>query len=757
MALGPGKWRMAGLVGLAGGSLLFAGHSSHHPQASRQRECRCPREDPVSSGPGTQRMGERLEKAHRAMNVAENRYANKERLELFRWQSRDPTDPRLALEYLRTGHSAEAIARFEKLLAKIPINRSSHEPRFRSQVRHALAISHLRLGEQENCISQHNADSCLFPLQGGGIHTIQRGSRSAVKEYLALLQDDPSDREARWLLNIASMTLGEYPDGVPKKWRIPTAAFRSDYEIKRFPDVAPLLGLDVMGLAGGSILEDFDSDGDLDIMASSWGYQDALRYFQNNGDGSFTDCSNAAALEGVLGGLNIIQGDYNNDGHPDVFLLRGAWLEGSGRWPNSLLRSNGDGTFEDVTEKAGLLSFHPTQTAAWGDFDNDGWLDLFVGNETTQSADSHPCELFRNNGDGTFTNVASQAGVAFTGWVKGVAWGDYDNDGRPDLYLSCLTGNNLLYRNEGPSQGGAWRFRDVTRQAGVAAPYYSFPVWFWDYDNDGWLDLFVSGYAGDAGDLAADYLGLKHDGEQPRLYRNKQDGTFEDVTEKVKLNKMLLTMGCNFGDLDNDGFLDFYLGTGAATLRSLVPNRMFRNDMGKVFQDVTASGGFGHLQKGHGVSFGDIDNDGDQDIYSVIGGAYSGDLAHNVLFQNPGQGNRWITLRLQGVRSNRSAIGARIRVSVKTRAGERHVYSVVSSGGSFGASSLQQEIGLGQADSISALEVLWPSGHRQKFAGVPLDQVMKIVEDQPRPFPVEARPFELATDPRRLQPPPHQR
>ena len=171
-------------------------------------------------------------------------------------------------------------------------------------------------------------------------------------------------------------------------------------------------------------------------------------------------------------------------------------------------------------------------------------------------------------------------------------------------------------------------------------------------------------------------------------------------------------MGANFGDLDNDGWLDFYLGTGDPSLSTLIPNRMFRNADGKFFQDVTTSGGFGHIQKGHGISFADFDNDGDQDIYEVMGGAYAGDNYRNVLFLNPGHGNHWITLKLEGIRSNRAAMGARIRVTVQTAQGERSIYKTVSTGGSFGASPLRQEIGLGQAKAIRSVEIFWPT-HRE--------------------------------------------
>ena len=492
-------------------------------------------------------------------------------------------------------------------------------------------------------------------------------------------------------------------------------------------------------------------------MASSWGMRDPLRYFRNNGDGTFSDRTRAAGLEGQVGGLNICQADYNNDGFPDVLVLRGAWLQGLGDHPNSLLRNSGDGTFEDVTEAAGLLSFHPTQAAAWGDYDNDGHLDLFIGNESTGS-DIHPCELFRNNGDGTFSNLAASLGLARAGYVKGVAWGDYDNDGDPDLYLSRMDAGNLLYRNDGPGPSAgesvegrpSRRFVEVGRQAGVRDPRKSFATWFWDYDNDGWQDLFVAGYSlkpdfsGSLEEVVKAVLGLPNQGEFSRLFRNNGDGTFRDVSREAGFERALLTMGANFGDLDNDGFLDCYLGTGEPDLRTLIPNQMFRNHQGKVFQNVTTSGGFGHLQKGHGVSFGDIDNDGDQDIYTVMGGWYSGDVYQNLLFLNPGHRNRWITLLLEGVKTNRMALGARIKVTVGTPEGNRDIHATVSTGGSFGASSLQQEIGLGRATGIQAVEVYWPvTGRTQTVSNLSLDGFYRIREGEPAPIPLERPSFNL--------------
>jgi hypothetical protein len=201
-------------------------------------------------------------------------------------------------------------------------------------------------------------------------------------------------------------------------------------------------------------------------------------------------------------------------------------------------------------------------------------------------------------------------------------------------------------------------------------------------------------------------------------------------------------MGANFGDLDNDGWLDFYVGTGNPDLAVISPNRMFRNDGGKRFQDVTTSGGFGQLQKGHAVAFGDINNDGDQDVYSVIGGAVEGDHYHSQLFANPGHGNNWLKLKLEGVKTNRAAIGARIKVVLQTDEGERFLYRTVGSGASFGASPMRQEIGLGQARTIKRVEIFWPvTGVTQTVTNLEINQCYQIREGAPAPALVTLKSF----------------
>ena len=713
--------------------------------------CTAPEQAPPSSA-DTQRMAERLRQIALNRNPISNIYLNDLRVEHFsRLQERLSPLARLrtrivlAREHLRAGQTQASIDKLYALQPEIEHHRIRTQP----SLDMILGLAYLRLGEQVNCLEGHTTAACLFPIGPDGVHADPQGSRTALGYFTTVLEQNPDDLTARWLLNIAYMTLGEYPDQVPSQWLLAPSLFVSEYDIGRFPDIAPFLRLDLVSLSGGSIMDDFDNDGLLDLVISSWALDDQLRYFRNQGDGTFSERTQAVGLAGLTGGLQLVHADFDNDSYLDFLVLRGAWMGIDGQHPNSLVRNQG-GTFADVTEAAGLLSFHPTQTAAWADMDNDGWLDLFVGNETfLDDGDIHPSELFHNQGDGTFAEKAASLGLATKGFVKGSTWGDFDNDGQVDLYVSRLLGDNFLFRNQGAESTEEPRFVDVASLAGVEQPHNSFPTWFWDFDNDGWLDLFASGYHYNpeinAGDVAADYLGLPTDAERARLFRNRGNGTFADVSQAHHLHKVLYTMGCNYVDLDNDGWLDFYAGTGAPSLRSVMPNRMFRNAGGRVFQDVTASGGFGHLQKGHGVAVGDLDNDGDQDIYAVIGGAYTGDIFQNVLFENPGHGHRWITLLLEGTQANRSAIGARVEVQVETSGGTRSIHRMVSSGASFGASSLQQEIGLGQATAIREIAVIWPGADAvQRFADVPLDQAYRVRQGEVALIPLVRKSVSLA-------------
>lgn len=607
------------------------------------------------------------------------------------------------------GTMQQAIASFTAA-HKIATEQGLHS--FALSLEEKLGIAHLRRGENENCVQNHHAKSCIFPIDREARHQLPSGSQSAIHHFLKFLEKDPGNLEVRWLLNIASMTLGKYPADIPERYLIPPSAFSSDENIGSFTDIAPAVGLDTWNMAGGTILEDFDRDGLLDVVVSTQDSCECLRYFRNNGNGTFSDRTAAAGLSSQLGGLNLSHADYDNDGWSDILVIRGGWEFPMRR---SLLRNQGDGTFRDVTRESGLaVPAAASQTAAWADFDNDGYVDLFSGNEGS------PSQLFRNQGDGTFRDIAATAGVAKVAFTKGASWADYDLDGLTDLYVSNYGSDNFLYHNNGDGT-----FTDVAGKLGVERPKYSFPTWWMDYDNDGLPDLFVSGFVQSVSEVAKGYLGERLQTETFKVYRNTGSG-FEDVTEKAGMARNALTMGCNFGDIDNDGFLDIYLGTGAPSYAALVPNLLFRNQAGKRFVDITTSSGAGHLQKGHGIAFGDLNNDGQPEIFLHTGGAVPGDSYANAVFKAPGNANGWMEIRMVGKKSNRSAIGARIKITLP---GGRHIYRYVTSGSSFGASAFQQHIGLAAAPRVEALEIWWPaSDSRQTFRNLARNQAIEIQE-----------------------------
>lgn len=636
----------------------------------------------------------------------------------------------LLLEY---GDEERAVADYEFLLKHTEGN-----PESRKKTLSGLGVAYLRLAERKNCLFRHSADACIMPIKGSGVHQDKTGAQKAVEIYETLLREDPADLNARWLLNVAYMTLGQYPAKVPPQWLIPKLDAPDAVPVKAFVDIAPEMGMHINDRSGGVIVDDFDNDGDLDIVTSAWGLDDPMHFFRNNGDGTFSDRSAESGLGSLTGGLNLTSTDYNNDGFIDIFVLRGAWqgVGGFGKQPNSLVRNNGDGTFTDVTVEAGILSCHPTQTATWNDFNKDGWLDVFIGNETAEANDTHPCEFYLNNKNGTFTNIAAAVHLDIAAFVKGVTSGDYDNDGWPDLFLSTLNAGQILLRNKGIS-GNTVAFERVTTIPERGGRMSStFPTGFFDYDNDGWLDLFMCNFdfgeplsyyaAKEALKPSADLTGKLY------VYRNNGDGTFADATDLLGLRSIVFAMGANFGDIDNDGWLDLYLGTGNPNYRSLVPNKMFRNLGGKKFADVTVNARVGNLQKGHGVAFADLDNDGDQDIFAEMGGAFRGDHYPSAFYLNPRRSdNNWICLKLEGTKTNRAAIGAKVTLRFRENGKERIVYREVNSGASFGCSPFRREIGIGKAAVIDEITILWPvSNTVQTFENVQPNQFLYIKEVQ---------------------------
>ncbi len=577
-------------------------------------------------------------------------------------------------------------------------------------------ITALRLGENENCIFCRGESSCILPIAPAAVHTNPRGSRLAVEHFTEYLQQFPDDLEVRWLLNLAGMTLGEHPAGVDSRYLLSLDRwYHSEFNIGRFRDIAAQLGVNRFNHAGGGIMEDFDNDGLLDIVVTALNPAAPMALYRNKGDGTFEDRTQSAGLADQLGGLYCVQADYNNDGHMDIFIPRGAWLSIPIR--PSLLRNNGNGTFTDVTKEAGLLDPVNSISACWADYDNDGFLDLFI------CCERQPNRLYHNQGNGSFVEVAAKAGVQGNmGTCKGAAWIDYDNDGYPDLFCSNVQGAQLFHNNRDGT------FREVTSSAGIDGPLYGFSCWAWDYDNDGWLDILATCYDHTLEEVVKGLLGQPHRAHTTRLFRNLNGRGFQDVAKEAGLDQMYAAMGSNFGDFDNDGFLDFYLATGDPNLSTLVPNRMFKNVAGKRFAEITANSGTGHLQKGHSVACGDWDRDGNIDLFVQTGGFTDGDRFHNLLFQNPGQGNHWLTLKLVGKKTNRAALGARIKV-VTAGSEPLTIHRHVCSGSSFGANPLQQTIGLAKAERIALLEIHWPtSGTTQVFHDLAADQAIEVVE-----------------------------
>jgi len=652
----------------------------------------------------------------------------------------------IGMQLLRLGRTGEAMTSLRASHARLePLAREKWPP-FAARLEYDLGVAAMRKGEIDNCVARHTAQSCLLPIEGDGVHADESGSREAMDWLRAALRQSPDEVVrlcARWLLNIAAMTVGEYPAGLSDEERIEPSVFASEAPFPRFRDVAPELGLNDFDLAGGAVLEDLDGDGLVDVLTSSSDTSTALHYHRNNGDGTFEDRSAAANLAGLYGGLNLVSGDADGDGWVDVLVLRGAWLFGArGQIPRSLLQNRG-GTFLDVTIRAGLnQAFFPSQAAAFADYDLDGDLDLYIGAEANQE-NLFAGQLFRNRGDGTFEDVARAARVEHVRYCKGVAWGDTDADRYPDLYCNNLDGKNRLYRNR---RDGS--FEDVAEALGVTAPDNGFSTWFFDCDNDGALDLWASPYeiVDPSASLrlypvVASYLGLPYTGDTPVLYFGDGQGGFRRAGPEANLKRLNLPMGANHGDLDNDGFLDVYLGTGYPAYDGLIPNVLYWNRGGRRFLDVSAAAGVGHLQKGHGVAFADLDQDGDLDLFEQMGGAYPGDGFGDVLFENPGTANHWLEVACTGVRSNRFAVGTRLHAVFVDGEERRHLWRWVGTGGSFGASPHAQHLGLGQARLVERLEVHWPaSDTTQVFENLPVDRRIEIVEGLGEPRIVERKP-----------------
>ncbi|MBI2504103.1 MAG: VCBS repeat-containing protein [Candidatus Latescibacteria bacterium] len=519
--------------------------------------------------------------------------------------------------------------------------------------------------------------------------------------------------KALWLLKLAYDQQGGYPPGLPDLYLFHAFSSPPPPGAPRFSDIASRAGVAKLDRGRGSAWLDFDLDGDLDLF--SVGIRTVHALYRNEGGERFEDVTQAQGLADPRGGWGASCADFDNDGDPDLYVTRDGW---EGAAPNSLYRNDQD-RFVDVAPQAGAADSSSSFTATWGDFDLDGYLDLYVANGLV--GDGGTNQLLHNQRDGRFRDVAPQAGVAHAGRSVGTAFGDYDNDRYPDLYVVDISQANRLYHNQG--QG---TFTDLAPQAGVTFPIEgAYVTFFFDYDNDGLLDLFVSIMSAFEDALDSMVTGKAVEPNRPFLYHNNGDGTFSDLTLHAGLARSFGSMGIGVGDVNNDGFPDIYLANGGPEIYRLEPNALFLNQRDGTFVDITQSAGVGNLGKGHGATFADFDQDGDLDLYAGLGGHFDGDVWPNSLYRNEGGGSHYLEVELEGTAGNRDGIGARVSLY----AGTHQVHAELASGFGFGSSNpLSLHLGLGDHRRADRLVVRWPGGAQQTWEQIPADCAIRLIE-----------------------------
>jgi len=499
-------------------------------------------------------------------------------------------------------------------------------------------------------------------------------------------------------------------------------------------------------LGPGCAFLDYDNDGWMDIYLVNSGPSDFFKptrplrnaLYKNNRDGTFTDVTEKAGVEGGTFGMGVAVGDYDNDGWPDIFVTS---------YGNCILyRNNRDGTFTDVTSKSGLRTPGFTTSAVWFDYDNDGKLDLFVCSFVNYAPTEHrSCGdnslgkhyyciprffkptasfLYHNNGDGTFTAVQAGTDIARSlGKGLGVVATDINNDGRMDLFVANDTVQNFLYANRG-SVNSKWAFEEIALPAEVAFSEAGQPRSGMGVDA---ADVFGSGYQ--------DLFVANVDQEMFSLYRNNKDETFRDVAHAngvAQSTRLLSGWGLKFFDYDNDGSIDLILANGhpddmienySPAVKYKEPLLLFHQESGKL-RNVSAAAGpaFTKSYSARGLAVGDINNDGRPDVLIGINGG-----APVLLKNTSGAGNHWLGLKLEGVSCNRDAVGARIRWMAAGVIRSR----LKNSGGSYLSSHDPREVlGIGAATRIDWLEIIWPkpSGRTQRILNPPVDRYITVKE-----------------------------
>ena len=529
------------------------------------------------------------------------------------------------------------------------------------------------------------------------------------------MEVNPGDERARSMMWIAAQRLGGYPVSVPLRFRMELKIGYAKPTVE-FENISARIGLDKTSAGRGLAIFDYDNDGYLDIVIAS--AHGGVNLYHNNGDGTFSDVSIRSGLDTCVNGFAITVGDYDNDGFADLFITRMGFYSGEGQ----LFHNNGDGTFSDVTSRAGLKVWGPGFTAAWVDYDGDGFLDLFIANNLGGLFERKtPNRLFHNNGNGTFTEVTEQAGLHTIWPTIGGAWGDYNNDGLQDLFLSNGMGRSQLYRNNGNGT-----FTDVSEEAGVTEIGFGTPAFWWDYDNDGWMDIGQMTWSDHE-----DVIYTLRNGEGPpdghpmRVYHNNRDGTFTQVNRELGLTGCWGTMSGNAGDFNNDGYLDLVLGNGSPKMDRMEPMILLEND-GHKFHNTTFAAGLPFTGKSHGVNMADLFGDGRLSVLVAAGGAYPGDLLTSGVYYPTTLAGNYLNVRLVGVVSNRSAIGARVSLD----AGGRKQFREISGGTNFGCMPFEQHFGLAKYEGSVTIEVRWPSGGHQIFRGVPVNATFEFTEGQ---------------------------